>query len=63
MISTTNSKEKKKSIFKEQEEWEAKERVRRLANGSKQRARRIHMMLVDNAVKMQLGGGRKSLAV
>jgi hypothetical protein len=62
VISTDSKKEKKKSIFKEQEELEAKERVRRLANESKQRARRIHQMLVDNSVKMELlGGGVKPL--
>jgi hypothetical protein len=59
MISTNsnndNNNKKRKSIFLQQEEWEAKERVIRLADESKQRARQLHITLVNNAVKMQLG--------
>jgi hypothetical protein len=64
MISTTdsnNNNKKRKSIFRQQDEWEVEERAGRLEYESKERARRIHQMLVDNAVKMQLLGGVKPL--
>jgi hypothetical protein len=52
---------RRKSIFAIRDEQEAKERVIRMEEEARQRARQIHMTLVGNAVSMQFGG--KGLAV